>query len=68
MEQNKVHLEDKLTTESEGMEAKCFLKIEKETNKKQTERNDKEYNMITEKNSSESDKDGSNRDSSIWKD
>ena len=64
MEQKKVHLEDKLTTESEGAKAKCNLKIEKETNKKQTERNDKECNMITEKNSSEKDKAGSNRDSS----
>ena len=34
MEQKKVHLEDKLTTESEGAKAKCNLKIEKETNKK----------------------------------
>ena len=44
MEQNKVHLEEektKLTREVEEEEVKCDFRIEKKTNKKQTETDDK---------------------------
>ena len=65
MEQTKVLLEEekaKLITVTEGEEAKCDLKIEKETNKKQAQTDGKEYNMYREKNNSKNDEDGNNKD------
>ena len=59
MEQNKVLLEEektKLTTVAEGEEVKCDFRIEIETNKKQTQTEDKEYNMNEEKNNPENEK------------
>ena len=48
---------------AEGKEVKCDFRIEKETSKKQTQADGKEYNMNSEKNNSENDKDDNNKDS-----
>ena len=66
MKQTKVLLEEektKLTTVTKGEEVKCDFRIEKETNKKQAQTHDKEYNMNREKNNSKNDKDGNNKGS-----
>ena len=55
MEQTKILLKEektKLTTVTEGGEVICDFRIEKETNKKQAQTDDKEYNMNREKNNS----------------
>ena len=65
MEQTKVLLEEektKLTTVTEGEEV-CDFRIEKETNKKQAQTDDKEYNIYREKSNSKNDEDGYNKDS-----
>ena len=66
MEQTKVLLEEektKLTTVTKGEEVKCDFRIEKETNKKQAQKDGKENNMNREKNNSKDGKDGNNKDS-----
>ena len=66
MKQNKVLLKEeqtKLITVAEGEEVKCDFRIEKETNKRHTQTNGKEYNMNREKNNLENNKDVSNKDS-----
>ena len=48
---------------AESKEVKCDFRIEKETNKRQIQRDDKEYNINREENNSENDKDDNNKDS-----
>ena len=66
VEQNKVLLEEEkttLTTATEGKETKCDSRIEKETNKKQVQRDDNEYNMNRENKNTKNDEDGNDTDS-----
>ena len=53
----------KLAKVAEGKEVKCDFRIEKKTNKEQTQTDGKEFNMIREENNSENDKDNNNKDS-----
>ena len=48
---------------TEGEEVKCDFRIEKETNKKQAQTDDKDYKMNREKNNSKNDEDGNNKES-----
>ena len=62
----KVLLEEgktKLKTGAEDEEVKCDFRIEKETKKRQTQTDGKEYIINRKKNNSENNKDGSNKDS-----
>ena len=66
VEQNKVLLEEEkttLTTATEGKETKCDSRIEKETNKKQVQIDDNEYNMNRENKDTKNDEDGNDTDS-----
>ena len=66
IEQTKVLLKEektKLTTVTEGGEVICDFRIEKETNKKQAQTDDKEYNMNREKNNSKNGEDSNNKGS-----
>ena len=66
VEQNKVLSEEEkttLTTATEDQETKCDSRIEKETNEKQAQIDDKEHNMNREKKNSKNDEDGNDKDS-----
>ena len=65
-DQKKVLLEEgktKLTTGAEDEEVKCDFRIEKQTKKRQTQTDGKEYIINRENNNSENNKDGNNKDS-----
>ena len=52
-----------MTRATEGQETKCDSRIEKETNEKKAQIDDKEHNMNREKKNSKNDEDGNDKDS-----